>query len=148
MKQYTSREFFRILIANGFTFNRHNGDHSVFTRKGKHISIPETLSSVIARRLIKENNLEVNIKKLKKNKRMSEFNDNIPIGANIKEAPWNEPLNVKHRRYVSLTISFNTEVEGPPDMREECIKEIIEGDINEGIFPDKFDIDEIIILEE
>lgn len=148
MRQHTSREFFRILIANGFTFNRHSGDHSVFIKDGKHISIPETLSSVIARRLIKENNLEVDIKKLKKNKRMSEFNDNIPVGADVKEAPWNEPLNVKHKRYVSLTISFNTEVEGPPDMREECIEESIEGDIKEGIFPNKFDIDELVILEE
>lgn len=79
---------------------------------------------------------------------MSEFNDNIPVGADVKEAPWNEPLNIKHRRYVSLIISFDTEVEGPPDMREECIKESIERNIKGGIFPDKFDIDELVILKE
>lgn len=72
MRQYASREFFRILIANGFTFNRHSGSHAIFIKGGKHISIPETLSSVIARRLIKENNLEVNIKKLKKKKQKNE----------------------------------------------------------------------------
>jgi len=34
--------------------------------KGRHISIPKNLECVIARRLIKENNLEVNIKRRKK----------------------------------------------------------------------------------
>lgn len=67
MRQYTSREFIKIVKFNGFYYNRHNGDHAIYVNdKGKHISIPKNLESVIARRLIKENNLEVNIKRRKK----------------------------------------------------------------------------------
>lgn len=70
MKQFTHREFVRVVVTNGFYYNRHNGDHTIYLdEKGRHISIPLKLESVIARRLIKENNLEINIKKLKKEKR-------------------------------------------------------------------------------
>lgn len=65
MKQYTQKEFIRIVRKNGFSYNRHSGDHAIYTRDGKHISIPHRLESVIARRLIKENKLEVNLKKRK-----------------------------------------------------------------------------------
>lgn len=47
---------------NGFTYNRHNGDHAIYVKEGRHISIPKKLESVIARRLIRENNLETNFK--------------------------------------------------------------------------------------
>ena len=58
MKQYTQREFIRIVRRNGFTYNRHNGDHAIYVNdRGRHISIPQKLECVIARRLIKENNL-------------------------------------------------------------------------------------------
>lgn len=64
MKQYTSREFIKIVKFNGFYYDRHNGDHAIYINdRGRHISIPETLNSVIALRLIKENNLIVNIKR-------------------------------------------------------------------------------------
>ena len=67
MRQYTSREFIKIVEINGFYYNRHNGDHAIYVNdKGRHISIPKNLECVIARRLIKENNLEVNIKRRKK----------------------------------------------------------------------------------
>lgn len=67
MKQYTLREFIKIVEFNGFYYNRHNGDHAIYVNnKGRHISIPRNLECVIARRLIKENNLEVNIKRRKK----------------------------------------------------------------------------------
>ena len=67
MRQSTSREFIKIVKFNGFYYNRHNGDHAIYVNdKGKHISIPKNLESVIAFRLIKENNLEVNIKRRKK----------------------------------------------------------------------------------
>lgn len=67
MKQYTSREFIRIVKFNGFWYDRHNGDHAIYMNdKGRHISIPKNLECVIARRLIKENNLEVNIKRKRK----------------------------------------------------------------------------------
>lgn len=69
MRQYTSREFIKIVEFNGFYYDRHNGDHAIYlNEKGRHISIPLKLKSVISARLIKENNLEINIKKLKKGK--------------------------------------------------------------------------------
>lgn len=75
MKQYTHREFVKIVKANGFHYDRHSGDHAIYLNdKGRHISIPAKLESVIARRLIKENNLELDLKKLKKM-------DNLPLGA-------------------------------------------------------------------
>ena len=64
MKQYTQKEFIRIVKNNGFQYNRHNGDHAIYVNdKGRHISIPKNLECVIARRLIKENNLDTNKKK-------------------------------------------------------------------------------------
>lgn len=43
---------------------------------------------------MKENNLEIDIKKLKKKKKMS----NLPLEAsNDPMAPFNEPLDVKHK---------------------------------------------------
>lgn len=67
MRQYTSREFIKIVEFNGFYYNRCKGGHTIYVNdKGRHISIPKNLESVIALRLIKENNLEVNIKRRKK----------------------------------------------------------------------------------
>lgn len=63
MKQYTQKEFIRVVKRNGYTYNRHNGDHAIYVKDGRHISIPHKLESVIARRLIKENNLDTNIKR-------------------------------------------------------------------------------------
>ena len=69
MRQYTSREFIRIVEKNGFYYSRNNGDHSIYVNdKGEHISIPHRLACVIARRLIKENNLIVNFKNKGKGK--------------------------------------------------------------------------------
>ena len=66
MRQYTQREFIRIVRNNGFYYNRHNGDHAIYMNdEGRHISIPKNLECVIARRLIKENNLDTNLKKKK-----------------------------------------------------------------------------------
>ena len=70
MRQYTSREFIKIVEFNGFYYNRHNGDHAIYVNgRGRHISIPKNLESVIALRLIKENNLNINIKKGRKQKK-------------------------------------------------------------------------------
>ena len=72
MRQYTSREFIRIVKFNGFRYIRHSGDHAIYVNdKGRHISIPKNLECVIARRLIKENNLVTDFKK-KKKKKMTE----------------------------------------------------------------------------
>lgn len=67
MRQYTSREFIKIVEFNGFYYNRHRGDHAIYVNdKGRHISIPKNLECVIARRLIKENNLITDIKRRKR----------------------------------------------------------------------------------
>lgn len=64
MKQYTQKEFIKIVEMNGFRYNRTSGSHFIYTNnRNKHISIPRRLESVIARRLIKENNLNINIKR-------------------------------------------------------------------------------------
>ena len=69
MRQYTSREFIKIVEFNGFYYDRYNGDHAIYINdKGEHISIPRRLACVIARRLIKENNLIVNFKNKGKEK--------------------------------------------------------------------------------
>lgn len=63
MKQYTLREFMKIVEKNGFQYKRHSGSHAIYTdANGRHISIPKNLECVIARRLIKENNLNTNLK--------------------------------------------------------------------------------------
>lgn len=68
MKQYTQRGFIRIVEFNGFYYDRHNGGHAIYVNdKGRHISIPKNLECVIARRLIKENNLITDIKRKKNN---------------------------------------------------------------------------------
>lgn len=60
MKQYTRREFVKVLNANGFEYKRSKGSHDIYYNdEGRHISVPATLIDVIARRLIKENNLKL-----------------------------------------------------------------------------------------
>jgi len=67
VKQYTQLEFIKVVRRNGFFYNRHSGDHAIYVNnKGRHISISHKLESVIARRLIKENNLDINIKRRRK----------------------------------------------------------------------------------
>lgn len=67
MKQFTSREFAKIVKLNGFHYDRSNGDHDIYINEiGDHISIPNHLECVIARRLIKENSLIIDMKVLRK----------------------------------------------------------------------------------
>ena len=64
MRQYTQREFIKIVEWNGFHYNRYKGSHAIYVNsRGRHISIPHNLESVIAQRLIKEYNLDINLKK-------------------------------------------------------------------------------------
>lgn len=66
MKQWTHEEFCRMAERNGFYYMRSNGSHSIYVNKeGHHMSIPLKLACVIARRLIKENNLDINLKRRK-----------------------------------------------------------------------------------
>ena len=146
MKQFTHREFVRMAVANSFHYDRHNGDHAIYlNEKGRHISIPLKLESVIARRLIKENDLETDIRKLKRKRKM----DNLPLGAgNNPKAPFNEPLDVRHKRFVSVTISYYDEVELPPDAEEEQIKEAFHKKVEDAGFPEEFDIDEVVVIDD
>ena len=58
MRQYTRREFVKLVRQNGFEYMRSHGSHDIYYNKeGRHITIPHTLIDVIARRLIKENSL-------------------------------------------------------------------------------------------
>lgn len=111
MKQYTQREFIKICVANGFYYSRHNGDHAIYVNdKGRHISIPNRLECVIARRLIKENCLEVDIKKLKRKMKESGY---YPAGAEFDpNAPWNQsdPPEKEIDVLVSITLSKTVKV--------------------------------------
>lgn len=117
MKQYTHREFVKIVKANGFHYDRHSGDHAIYLNdKGRHISIPAKLENVIARRLIKENSLELDIKKLKKM-------DNLPAGAkDDPRAPFNEEPYEEVEVLASITYSKNMSIHVPKGSTEEEIK--------------------------
>ena len=61
-KQYSPREFKRILRDNGFILHRTNGDHQIYYKDGKHISIPaRRCNRMLCQRLIKEYGLNVNL---------------------------------------------------------------------------------------
>ena len=62
-KQYSPRQFRRILRNNGFVYTRSSGDHDIYKNgNGEHISIPANKTNkMLVRRLIKENNLVVDI---------------------------------------------------------------------------------------
>lgn len=117
MKQYKHKEFVRIVRANGFHYNRHSGDHAIYTdNRGRHISIPAKLESVIAKRLIKENDLELDIKKLKKM-------DNLPAGAkDDPRAPFNEEPYEEVEVLASITYSKSISFQVPKGSTGEEIK--------------------------
>ena len=108
MKQYTQRGFIRIVKNNGFQYNRHNGDHAIYVNdKGRHISIPKNLECVIARRLIKENNLITDIKRRKK---MTE-SGYYPLGAeHDPNAPWNQVDNPEREIEVTVSVTLSKTV--------------------------------------
>jgi predicted RNA binding protein YcfA (HicA-like mRNA interferase family) len=109
MRQYTSREFIKIVEFNGFYYDRHNGDHAIYVNdKGRHISIPKNLECVIARRLIKENNLITDIKRKKEKKIMDNYN--YPMGADTKDAPWNQVDNPEREIEVTVSVTLSKTV--------------------------------------
>ena len=75
-------------------------------------------------------------------------NYDYPLGSDTPNAPWNQSLDVKHKRFVSVTISYYDEVELPPDAEEGQIKEALEEKVRRQDFPKKVNFDEIVILEE
>lgn len=144
MRQYTYREFDSICRANGFHLKRYSGDHALYYNStGNHISVPLKLESVIARRLIKENNLETNIKKMKKG--MSGY----PAGAaDDVRAPYNEPLTKDYTRFVSTSISYVDTIRLPIGSSENEIEKAFTQKVKDGDFPKEFEVDEIVILDE
>lgn len=62
MKQWSTPDFIRMIEKNGYYYSRNNGSHSIYVNKeGRHISVPLRIEAPIARRLIKENNLDINL---------------------------------------------------------------------------------------
>ena len=55
--QMKFREVKRILIDNGWTINRHKGDHTIFIKDNKHISIPFNPNGLMLQRLFRENDI-------------------------------------------------------------------------------------------
>lgn len=59
MKQWSRIAFIKLLKRNGYYYSRNTGSHSIYVNnEGKHITVPFRIEAVIARRLIKENNLK------------------------------------------------------------------------------------------
>ena len=48
----------RILIDNGWKIGRYSGDHAIFIKDNKHISIPETPNGLMLQRLFRENDIK------------------------------------------------------------------------------------------
>ena len=62
MRQWNRKEFIRMVEKNGYHYVRNNGSHSIYMNdEGKHITIPLRIEAPIAKRLIKENNLNENL---------------------------------------------------------------------------------------
>lgn len=55
--QMKFREVKRILIDNGWTVNRHKGDHTIFIKDNKHIFIPLNPNGLMLQRLFRENDI-------------------------------------------------------------------------------------------
>ena len=64
MLEWDTDDFIRIVRRNGYQLlkKRGKGGHSIYQNSlGEHISIPLKVKAVIARRLIKEHNLNVDL---------------------------------------------------------------------------------------
>lgn len=60
MLEWNKNDFIKVLKRNGYYLSkgRGNGSHSIYINDlGNHISVPLRIKAVVARRLIKENNL-------------------------------------------------------------------------------------------
>lgn len=72
---------------------------------------------------------------------------NAPLGADEdSKAPWNQPLNVKHKRFVSVTLSYYDEVELPPDAEESEVIEAFNQRVYKQDFPEEVSFDEVVIM--
>ena len=72
-----------------------------------------------------------------------------PAGAEFDpNAPYNQPMDVEHKRFVSLSISYYTTVTGSPYMSDKDIENSIREDIEKEANERGFNIDELEILED
>ena len=75
--------------------------------------------------------------------------DNLPLGAaNHPDAPFNEPLNTEHKRFVSVTISYYDTVEAPVNSSDDFIEKSFYKKVFDGDIPKEFDIDEVVDSED
>lgn len=58
MKIYTTREFKKLLLNNGYIKRKSTGGHTIYEKNGKHISVNNKINRMVCRRLIKENDLK------------------------------------------------------------------------------------------
>lgn len=56
-KEFSSQEFIRILLDNGFEYKSCKGDHKKFRRGNETVVVNKNLNKMVARRLIKEHML-------------------------------------------------------------------------------------------
>ena len=56
-KEFSSQEFIRILLDNGFEYSSCKGDHKKFRRGKETVVVNKKLNKMVARRLLKEHNL-------------------------------------------------------------------------------------------
>jgi len=56
-KEYSTQEFIRILLNNGFEYVSCKGDHKKFRRGNEIVVVNKKLNKMVARRLLKEYNL-------------------------------------------------------------------------------------------
>ena len=56
-KEFSSQEFIRILLDNGFEYASCKGDHKKFRRGKEMVVVNKKLNKMVARRLLKEHNL-------------------------------------------------------------------------------------------
>nr|DAP18926.1 MAG TPA: hypothetical protein [Crassvirales sp.] len=75
--------------------------------------------------------------------------DNLPLGAaNHPDAPFNEPLNTEHKRFVSVTISYYDTVEAPVNSSDDFIEKSFYRKVFDRDIPKEFDIDEVVVMDD
>lgn len=63
MKQWTKKSFLTLLKKNGYFFARTGkGTHAIYSNSsGQHITVSKSINSCLARRIIKEHNLNLTL---------------------------------------------------------------------------------------
>lgn len=58
-RKWDSKEYHKMVKANGYVYKRNNGDHVVYTNGNRTISVPVNVNKVLGLRLIKEYALDI-----------------------------------------------------------------------------------------